>query len=355
MLLALLVLASTRVYCFEIKEIEVGPAKRFLRWDTTRGPIRVVLNPNGSADLPIASVETALKNAMNQWQNVPGQSASFAYAGRSSAAVANDSDMINSVLWIENNWPYGASVAAITRFSFFVSDPPFLADADILLNGQNFRWSLNPSAGSLHPQQILTHELGHLLGLSHSANFNATMFPSIRPVQKFTLFPDDIEGLRFLYGTPSDTFRLVTPLPGATYLEELESGGLPLPVFRWGRGGLSNFTVEFSDTPSFQRKVAFQAADNFLALTGAQLKQILQLSQTKNLQWRVMSGTTRTSPRLMRFRKSLKPPTPSPLAEAELEPQSVSPLARKEFALLSALILSLGLAAFLFLRRRRAA
>lgn len=47
-----------------------------------------------------------------------------------------------------------------------------------------------------------THELGHSLGLGHSSDPDAVMYPtySIRDSKSFKLSQDDIEGIQKLYG-----------------------------------------------------------------------------------------------------------------------------------------------------------
>ena len=50
------------------------------------------------------------------------------------------------------------------------------------------------------------HEIGHLLGLSHSNDPNAIMFPSYSP-GRLTLGQDDIEGIQALYGSQEITLE----------------------------------------------------------------------------------------------------------------------------------------------------
>lgn len=50
-------------------------------------------------------------------------------------------------------------------------------------------------------ESVLTHEIGHLLGLSHSSVKEAVMYPSLRPRDKRAdLNIDDIKGVQSLYG-----------------------------------------------------------------------------------------------------------------------------------------------------------
>ena len=58
---------------------------------------------------------------------------------------------------------------------------------------------------------IAVHEFGHSLGLGHSNNPKAIMFPTVSYVNlnTFHLSPDDIRGIQFLYGK----LNLFTILP----------------------------------------------------------------------------------------------------------------------------------------------
>jgi len=292
------------LYAFEIKEVAVSSTLRTLRWNTANGPVRITLNSKGSDDLPLGEVENSVRGALDAWQSVPNQALTFQYAGTSSLAVQNSSDQINSIVWIEKNWPLSSSVLGITKYSYWLEDPPELFDVDILMNGQDQHWStsLNPGSGK-HPQQVLMHELGHLLGLSHSSVINAVLYPFLSSDVRLKLSKDDRAAMKFLYGVPVLDFQLISPIQGAVF-SELAKEDLPLPVFRWGNGGQSDFTVEFSDTKAFSRKktVAVGQGTSY-ALTSSMAAKLDAMSPVKNIYWRVASGSTTTHPRVFRFRK----------------------------------------------------
>ncbi|XP_072434328.1 stromelysin-1-like [Chiloscyllium punctatum] len=63
---------------------------------------------------------------------------------------------------------------------------------------------------------VVTHEVGHSLGLGHSNDKNAVMFATYSFRDPFMLMPDDIKGIQFLYGrpvTPPGTNPTQGPLP----------------------------------------------------------------------------------------------------------------------------------------------
>lgn len=64
-------------------------------------------------------------------------------------------------------------------------------------------WSLGPGpvANAIDFKSVALHEIGHLLGLSHSEHQDAVMWRSIsRGVVKDKLTSDDIQGIKVLYG-----------------------------------------------------------------------------------------------------------------------------------------------------------
>ncbi|KAI5077845.1 hypothetical protein GOP47_0007669 [Adiantum capillus-veneris] len=72
----------------------------------------------------------------------------------------------------------------------------------------------NMTAQEVDLQSVVTHEIGHLIGLAHSPEENAIMYPSLGPRQvKLQLQPDDIQGAQALYGA-NPNFNPNTPLPG---------------------------------------------------------------------------------------------------------------------------------------------
>jgi hypothetical protein len=98
-----------------------------------------------------------------------------------------------------------------------------ILDADIYFNPSNSLTTFaTPAALSGNPksydfESILTHEIGHALGFSHSAVWSAMMFPfapapgtysGTRPTTQqpdASLGDDDRTGLRVLYHDPADT------------------------------------------------------------------------------------------------------------------------------------------------------
>lgn len=61
-------------------------------------------------------------------------------------------------------------------------------------------WSTDPSMSEMDLESVLVHEIGHLLGLAHSMDPNAIMYPRIRlGTIKRDLTEDDIDGIKAQY------------------------------------------------------------------------------------------------------------------------------------------------------------
>ncbi len=93
-----------------------------------------------------------------------------------------------------------------------VIDRPFLAYTYVFPQNASIaiQWPLRPWYQLADVDAIMLHEVGHALGLAHSTDASAIMWPTIPPLQPAVLGNDDIEGVIAIYQVASPLKVLVT-------------------------------------------------------------------------------------------------------------------------------------------------
>jgi hypothetical protein len=159
-----------------------------LFWPSTSLNLRVGSN---SKSLTNTQVQNILQNSLNQWN--PASTAKIQINGASR----------NSLTFTQNSDIFGSGVVGVTQITYGTSGA--ITQADIILNERNYTFTTNPSdtlGATVYLGDVLTHELGHFVGLSHSEVLESTMFYSAFRGQA-TLAEDDRSGVRAKYdGSP---------------------------------------------------------------------------------------------------------------------------------------------------------
>ncbi|MGK0360295.1 MAG: hypothetical protein ACI9U2_002608, partial [Bradymonadia bacterium] len=145
-----------------------------------------------STDLPAHMCRAALEAAFARWAAVDGA------LGPLAPAVNGPADI---TIGFVADRPDLVGVLGVTLTTTAgVGDDRAIVRAEVLLN-DDFIWSTDGPRGTFRVQATATHEIGHALGLGHSADRSATMYWHSDP-NGAALAEDDRRGLRFLYGAP---------------------------------------------------------------------------------------------------------------------------------------------------------
>ena len=167
-------------------------------------PVPYWINEKGSPNVSNGSDFAAVQASFQTWQNIQAANIQFTYKGTTPAGTVG-LDGMNVVTFSDTSAPLGSSIIAAT-FSFFKTQNGDLLfdESDIAFN-PTLDFSTTGESNKFDIQSVLTHEIGHLLGLDHSALVSSVMVPFGVPAQldQRTLAYDDIAGVMEIYPNPS--------------------------------------------------------------------------------------------------------------------------------------------------------
>jgi hypothetical protein len=164
---------------------------------------------NGSDDLSLGQIETALQAAFDSWEDVNCSYIKFDFGGFQSFNPNKDI----FIRWMENTWDFTVADAMGVTTNWKMNGPNAgTKKVEIFFNGLNFQWTVtgadDPFSNKVDLQATATHEIGHAIGLNHPRHRFSTMFFTAFPGQSEdgrTLEEDDKRGACFLY--PQVSFK----------------------------------------------------------------------------------------------------------------------------------------------------
>lgn len=165
--------------------------------------IKYMLN---TASAPSAALKknmaTIATNSAKTWTTAAGNKFSISQAGTSTLTVANSDDGVDLIAWgsVPNN-------ALAVTYALFDTTGTVVGVDTILSKNVPWNWSTTVSRCDLNSydlQNVLTHEIGHWVGLNDeyaTSYSNNTMFgnASKGETKKDTLTVGDINGLKLIY------------------------------------------------------------------------------------------------------------------------------------------------------------
>jgi len=221
--------ALLRAYTIQYRDASGLIARRWLTQ-----PIIISLSTSLASPPPNvkagSDVIGAARRALRHWSRVSNVQFFETSSTVQTISPTNAADHVNLITVSADNAAAFNSEDNPGRTRVFSDASGAITEADIALN-PNVLFSSDGTVGTYDLESTFTHEIGHLLGLEHSAIIGATMQPrqamnGLFGLPAFTqrsLSEDDIAGARALYGSRAGTGSLLGRL--------VATGGQSGPVF----------------------------------------------------------------------------------------------------------------------------
>lgn len=145
---------------------------------------------NGTPDIIGDAEHAAIQTAFQTWAD--------ALCGMRFVEVSGDTDFVSG--WFTGEHGDGSPFDGPGNVLAHAFYPPSCGGsfAGHMHFDEGENWSLTGSGGTFDLETVALHEIGHLLGLAHSADPDSIMYPSYTGVRR-SLGQDDLNGIRRLY------------------------------------------------------------------------------------------------------------------------------------------------------------
>jgi hypothetical protein len=200
-----------------------------VHWDTATFCYEV--GDNVPEAWPVADVEALVQGSLEAWTTLACAPKVLRYDGRvDERAVDPATGSGTTLVWIDAaaNWRWSPTAYAMTTLTARRSDGVILdADLEVNVGGHDFSLTDECPVDRVDLRNTLTHEAGHLMGLDHSQEPEATLFGAADPGTTFMrdLSDDDVAGYCWLAATFPPTEQVAPcapPGPDQAGLEVVE-------------------------------------------------------------------------------------------------------------------------------------
>ena len=170
------------------------------------------LNERGTQDLDPQETFVVIRKTFQAWTEVPcpgGGRATMTFEERGPVSCKKseynkDGHNLNVILFQDDDWKYRGIDGTLAKTSVTYNDETGeIYDADIEVNAANNTVTVSdpPKKVEFDLQAILTHEVGHFIGIAHSSDGSAVMAPTYASgsIAQRKLTKDDVAAVCTIY------------------------------------------------------------------------------------------------------------------------------------------------------------
>jgi hypothetical protein len=162
------------------------------------GPPSSIIEPDARAELDVAS---------RAWGLPPCSAARFSVGASFAMSGDGASDGKNEVIVHATDWPTLLEPGAVAHTVIYLAGTQ-IVEADVHLNAKDWTFAIGDVPGDVDLRSVLTHELGHVMGIGHSADARATMSAGLPPgIAARSLEDDDVAAICTLYPLAPPAFH----------------------------------------------------------------------------------------------------------------------------------------------------